>query len=310
MKNFFIFGLIIFFLCSMTNAEAAKFKFSAPILTAEFDKMDFPPLYPTYSWEPLPKTEFYQVQVVKDGKIVRDLKNDEGFDRVTDWQAFTETGKYFWQVRVIDKNKKPLSDWSAKKFFEVTAPVKFAVLGDSVSHGGANYIPAGQLSCQWETYCAVPIKNLARSGDTTEMMISRFDADVLPFSPKFLLIICGVNDIRDGKTADEVIKNFETLKQKCLENNITPIFGTLTPMNEKIIRTKNIFITDKDWRTERKKINAWILENGGVDISSALEDDSGELREDFTPDGLHPALRGKMLMGKAVENYLQEKILP
>lgn len=306
MKNFFIFGLIIFLLCSMTNAEAAKFKFSAPILTAELDKMDFPPLYPTYSWEPLPKTEFYQVQVVKDGKIVRDLKNDEGFDRVTDWQAFTETGKYFWQVRVIDKNKKPLSDWSAKKFFEVTAPVKFAVLGDSVSHGGANYIPAGQLSCQWETYCAVPIKNLARSGDTTEMMISRFDTDVLPFSPKYLLIIGGVNDIRDGKTADEVIKNFETLKQKCLENNITPIFGTLTPMNEKIIRGKNIFITDKDWRAERKKINDWILKNNGVDISSELEDEFGELREDFTPDGLHPALRGKMLIGKAVENHLQK----
>ena len=306
MKNFFIFGLIIFFLCSMTNAEAAKFKFSAPILTAEFDKMDFPPLYPTYSWEPLPKTEFYQVQIIKDGKIVRDLKNGEGFDRVTDWQAFTETGKYFWQVRVIDKNKKPLSDWSAKKFFEVTAPVKFAVLGDSVSHGGANYIPAGQLSCQWETYCAVPIKNLARSGDTTETMIARFDTDVLPFSPKFLLIIGGVNDIRDGKTADEVIKNFETLKQKCLENNITPIFGTLTPMNEKIIRGKNIFITDKDWRAERKKINAWILKNNGVDISSELEDEFGELREDFTPDGLHPALRGKMLIGKAVENHLQK----
>ena len=94
MKKFFLFTLTIFFLCSLTNAEAAKFKFSAPILTAEFDKMDFPPLYPTYSWEPLPKTEFYQVQVVEDGKIVRDLKNDEGFDRVTEWQAENIFGRF------------------------------------------------------------------------------------------------------------------------------------------------------------------------------------------------------------------------
>ena len=309
MKNFFAFSVIFFILiyCSTTFAEN-KFKFPAPILTAEFSKMDYPPLYPTYSWLPVPKTEFYQVQVFKvdDNKIVRDLKNDEGFDRETDWQPLNEVGKYFWQVRVVDKKNKPLSDWSEKKFFEVTAPVTFAVLGDSISHGGANYIPAGQLSCQWETYCAVPIKNLARSGDTTEMMIDRFDSDVLPFSPKVLLIIGGVNDIREGKTADEVIKNLEILREKCLENNITPIFGTLTPMNEKIILAKKIFLTEKDWRTERKKINAWILQNGGVDISAGLEDNFGELREDFTPDGLHPDLRGKMLMGRAVENYLQK----
>ena len=306
MKNFLIFGVMIFLFCTLTSSAQAKFKFPAPILTAEFDKMDYPPLYPTYSWEPLPKTEFYQVQVFKDGKIFRDLMNSEGFNRVTDLKPFNEVGKYFWQVRVVDKNKKPLSDWSEKKFFEVAAPVNFAVLGDSISHGGANYIPAGQLSCQWETFCAVPIKNLARSGDTTEMMIARFNTDVLPFSPKVLLIIGGVNDIREGKTADEVIKNLETLKQKCLENNITPIFCTLTPMNEKIIRSKKIFLTENDWRLERKKINAWILKNGGVDISSELEDELGELRANCTPDGLHPDLRGKMFMGKAVENYLQQ----
>ena len=309
MKNFFIFSVMIVFLCALTNSAQAKFKFPAPILTAEFDKMDYSPLYPTYSWLPVPKTEFYQIQVFKDGKIFRDLKNDEAFDRVTDWQSFNEAGKYFWQVRVIDKNKKPLSDWSDKKFFELTAPVDFAVLGDSISHGGANYIPAGQLSCQWETFCAVPIKNLARSGDTTQMMIDRFESDVLPFNPKILLIEGGVNDIREGQTADEVIKNLEILRQKCQENNITPIFFTLTPMNEKIILTKKIFLTKNDWRAERKKINAWILENGGVDISSELEDEFGELREDFTPDGLHPALRGKMLMGKAIENYLRKNFL-
>ena len=41
--------------------------------------MDFMQLYPTYSWEPLPRTEFYQVQVVKisTNKIVRELFNGE-----------------------------------------------------------------------------------------------------------------------------------------------------------------------------------------------------------------------------------------
>ena len=294
-------------LCFGGSVDAAK-KFPPPNLTAEFEQMDFPQLYPTYSWEPLPKTEFYQVQVVKVStrKVVRDLLNDEAFDRTTDWTPLTETGEYFWQVRVVDKKKRPLSDWSDKKFFTVSAPVTFAVLGDSISHGGAAYIPAGQLSCQWETYCDVPIKNLARSGDTTQMMIDRFDNDVLPFKPKVLLIMGGINDIRTGASGDDVIKNLQTLREKCTLNDIVPVFCTLTSMNPEIIRQRKIDLTDGDWQVEREKINAWIMQTPNfVDATSALNDDDGYLRGDLTPDGLHPALRGKKIIGESIAQYLK-----
>ena len=54
-------------------------------------------------------------------------------------------------------------------------------------------------------------------------------------------------------------------------------------------------------------IGGQILENGGIDISSCLENFDGELDEKFTVDGLHPDLRGKMLMGKSVEKFLKER---
>ena len=292
------------------SVDAAK-KFPPPVLTAEFAQMDFMQLYPTYSWEPIPKTEFYQIQVVKvdspRDKIVRELLNTEAFNRVTDWTPFTEEGEYYWQVRVVDKNKKPLSDWSAKKYFTVTAPVKFAVLGDSISHGGADYIPAGQLSCQWETYSDVPIKNLARSGDTTQMMIDRFDRDVLPFKPQVLVIMAGVNDIRTGSDADAVIKNLEALRDKCLANDMTPVFCTVTSMNPEIIHSKGIDLTDGDWRQERERINFWIMQTPYfVDVATALTDDKGYLRAELTPDGLHPALRGKKIIGETIGDYLKK----
>ena len=295
--------------CLSGTVDAAK-KFSPPILTAEFDQMDFPQLYPTYSWEPLPNTEFYQVQVVKvdTNKVVRKLLNSEALNRVTDWTPFTEPGEYFWQVRVIDKKNKPLSDWSDKKFFTINAPVTFAVLGDSISHGGAAYIPAGQLSCQWETYSDVPIKNLARSGDTTQMMIDRFDNDVLPFKPKVLLIMAGVNDIREGSSSDDVIKNLQTLRDKCQANNITPVFCTVTSMNPELIHKRGIPLTDGDWLTVRKKINAWIMQTPYfVDVTAGLEDDNGYLKSSLTPDGLHPALRGKKIIGETIAEYLKTK---
>lgn len=309
MKKFLPLILSACILFSGGSVEAKKFP--PPVLTAEFEQMDFMQLYPTYSWDPIPKTEFYQVQVVKveetRDKIVRELYNTEDFNSVYDWTPFTEPGEYYWQVRVVDKNHKSLSDWSAKKYFTVTAPVKFAVLGDSISHGGANYIPAGQLSCQWETYSSVPIKNLARSGDTTQMMLDRFDRDVLPFKPQVLIIMAGINDIRMGADAAAVIKNLEALRDKCLANEMTPIFCTLTSMNPELIRGKGINLTDGDWRQEREKVNFWIMNTPYfVDVAESLTDEFGYLKAEFTPDGLHPALRGKKIIGELIGDYLSK----
>ncbi len=295
-------GLIIF--CAPVEA---KFQTEAPTPTTEFERMSYAPVYPTYSWEPVLGAEFYQVQAVNEqGKIVSELTSSESLSRVTDWWSFTDAGKYYWRVRALDKNKKPISAWSEKSFFEVTTPVTFAALGDSITHGGAAFIPAGQISCQWETFCDFPIKNIGRSGDTTEMMIARFENDVLPFAPKVLIIMGGVNDIRAGLTADEIISNLKTLREMCKANNIDSFFCTLTPINEKILRGKGIYLTDKNWRAEMEKVNAWILENGGADISDRLSDFDGELRETLTIDGLHPDLRGKMYIGRAIQNFLSE----
>lgn len=311
MKKFLPLILSTCILFGGESVDAAK-KFPPPILTAEFEQMDFPQLYPTYSWEPVPMTQFYQVQVIKieepRDKIVRELFNTEAFNRVTDWTPFTEIGDYYWQVRVVDKNHKPLSDWSDKKFFTVTAPVKFAVLGDSISHGGAGYIPAGQLSCQWETYCDVPIKNLARSGDNTKQMLERFDRDVLPFKPQVLVIMAGINDIRLGLKSDAVIKNLTTLREKCLANGITPVFCTITSMNPELMNRIGIPLTVGDWRETRERINLWIMNTPYfIDTSTELTDEFGYLRAELTPDGLHPALRGKKIIGEAVGEYLKKK---
>ena len=291
----------------VNNAEA-KDKFNAPNPSTEFENMAYFPLYPTYSWQPLANTEFYQVQVIRQNgtkeEVVRDLTNNEALDRVTDYKPFNEVGNYYWQVRVIDKNKNPLSPWSVKKSFRVTAPTTFAAFGDSITHGGAAFIPASQLSCQWETYCDVPIKNLGRSGDTTAMMLERFDRDVLPFSPKVLIIMGGVNDIREGARAEEVIKKLTAIREKCLNNNITPVFLAITSMNPKIIKA---YLTDGDWQGERNKLNQWINSNSySLDFNIKLNNEQGFLKLEYTQDGLHPNLIGKKLIGEIINEYLQE----
>ena len=138
-------------------------------------------------------------------------------------------------------------------------------------------------------------------------MLDRFDRDVLPFKPQVLVIMAGVNDIRTGLTADAVIKNLEAIRDKCLANEIIPVFATLTSMNPELIHRRGIDLTDGDWREVREQINLWIMQTPyNVDVSSALTDDKGYLRAEFTPDGLHPALRGKKIIGETIADYLRK----
>ena len=308
MKYSIIKILIACLMCLTGVSGEAKEKFEAPTPSTEFESMAYFPLYPTYSWRAVANTEFYQVQIVRQNGdkeiVVRNLLNTEALNVVTDYNPYVEPGDYYWHVRVIDKKQNPLSGWSIKKYFKVTTPTTFAALGDSITHGGANFIPAGQLSCQWETFCEIPVKNLGRSGDTTAMMLNRFDSDVLPFKPKVLIILGGVNDIREGAKAEEVIKNLTAISEKCKANNIIPVFVAITSMNPNIILAN---LTAGDWQTERDKLNKWIMRTPySLDFNAKLNDEQGYLKAEYTPDGLHPNLRGKQIMGEIIDSYLQE----
>lgn len=74
--------------CLLFGGGVEAKKFIPPFPTAEFEQMDYAPLYPTYSWLTVPLTEFYMVQVIKveasQHRIVRELFNTEAFNRVTD----------------------------------------------------------------------------------------------------------------------------------------------------------------------------------------------------------------------------------
>ena len=138
-------------------------------------------------------------------------------------------------------------------------------------------------------------------------MLDRFDNDVLPFKPQVLIIMGGLNDIREGMNSEAVIKNLEALRGKCLTHEITPVFCTITSMNPELINLRGIPITDGDWREAREQINFWIKTTPYfVDTAENLTDEFGYLRAEFTPDGLHPALRGKKIIGEIVGNYLKK----
>lgn len=289
---------------------------TSPRTTTEFDKMDYPPIYPVYSWIPVSGANHYEIELIKDNKIIRryftDANiSDDNFD-LYDKTPVLDEGEYFWRVRALTSDNQPLTNWSDKNSsnsFAVKHQVRFCALGDSITHGGGSIsVPPSTTIYNWETYCAIPVKNLGRSGDTTAELLARFENDVLPFRPEVLFIMAGVNDYRANILGWESVENLELLRDKCERNGIKPVFMTPTPLNPAQIQKVNFVESPPvDWQDHQKFICDWIRsQEFYIDVNEKLTDADGNLIESLSVDGLHPDAEGKKIIGEAVAAWLDK----
>ena len=114
------------------------------------------------------------------------------------YDDFPRTGVYWWRVRCLDEDGNALGVWSEARRMEM--PVdgwETGLFGDSISHGGGrmSFSPSDALY-NLVSYLDEPAVNLAQSGDTSRRMAERFEADVLPFRLRYLLIMGGTNSLR------------------------------------------------------------------------------------------------------------------
>ena len=288
---------------------------TSPLITTEFDKMKVPPVYLVYSWIPTINADHYEIQLFKDGELFRDYVTDfhpleDNFDFYDETPAL-EDGEYFWRIRGIAQNGEVITEWSEKNpagSFTIEKPARFCALGDSITHGGGSIsVPPSTVIYNWQNYCKFPIKNFGKSGDTTAEMLRRFDRDILPFSPEILFVLAGVNDYRSDILGWDSVANLEAIRDKCENHGITPVFITPTPLNPPLIDKVNfVNYPPYDWKDQRKYICDWIRsQENFIDIENDLSDSNGFLRADLTLDGLHPDAEGKEMIGRAVENWLE-----
>ena len=293
----------------------------APLLNT-FDQMpDFQqPVYPVYHWIPLHDIMHYEVELMTSPPQEENgTQPDKGrvwsrivdsADTCYDEYARPYAGEYYWRVRALDANNNIIGTWSDTAKFvmpQLDKRVQTAVLGDSITHGGGaiSYSPAS-LEYSYTTYLDFPCLNLGRSGDTSTMTKDRFETDVLPMHPLNLLILTGSNSLRAPEIPpQDIIKDLEEIQRKCLANDIRPIFLTLMPINPANI--KYAFHTDTDplWRQKLNQVNGWIRQQKYfIDLEPYFYDQAGQQMDTgFAIDGLHPDIRGKMLMGEIINAH-------
>ncbi|HEY3423986.1 MAG TPA: GDSL-type esterase/lipase family protein [Negativicutes bacterium] len=292
-----------------------------PLLNTVFNKDSAPPpLYPVFSWIPIAGAISYEVEVTNN---LPENANGITPSQYRIWSKeviggsdcyaedpFNISGTYFWRVRGRDIDGKPIGVYSDSGQFvvDLAKGSYAATFGDSITHGGGaiSYSPA-DWEYSFQTYLNFSAVNLGKSGDTSETMSDRFDRDVLPYHPKFLIILGGTNSLRGGTPASQVVKDLSNIRDKCLFSGIRPIFLTLPPINPSAIARAFNEETVPNWREEFETVNSFIRQQRFyIDLEPYFVDSNGELPDHYALDGLHLDIEGKKLMAQIINSHWEK----
>ena len=294
-----------------------------PLLN-DFDKMpgDEVPLYPVYQWIPMHGVQRYEVEL-----LVQPPDAEHGFmpsparawhrivsDAFSCYDEYPRpyAGSYYWRVRGLDEKGRTVGSYSDTAHFSVPArrhrPFA-AAFGDSITHGGGalSYSPFN-LEYNYTTYLDFPAANLGRSGDTAQDSLLRFDEDVLPYHPRNLLILTGSNDLRADTPAEVIIEALDGIGKKCRQNDIHPIFLTIIPLHPTNLMAAFQTETDKNWPKKLQAVNDFIRQQDDyIDLEPYFYDATATVLDTaLSIDGLHPDIRGKMLMAEIINAHREK----
>jgi lysophospholipase L1-like esterase len=160
------------------------------------------------------------------------------------------------------------------------------LLGDSIT----DFFNWYELFYDFSKSTGQAVYNRGISGDTTDRLLERLQENVLNIKPKNIVLLIGTNDIGRGLPLSLSIENLEKIikstKECCPDVNF--IIEAVYPINEKM--------RDRFEKRSNKKINEMNKEFiklcqkydcVWLDFTDKLKDKNGNLKEEYTFDGLH-----------------------
>lgn len=196
------------------------------------------------------------------------------------------------------------ADWArfgtyAEANSSVTVKPKAVLLGDSITEGWARQDP--------DFFTKNNFLGRGISGQTTSRILVRMRPDVVNLHPKYVVILCGINDIalNDGHAVDveAAVGSIKSMCDIARANKIKPILCSLLPSYKFHWRPSVTDCYEKVLQfNELLKSYAKEQHLKYVDYFTLLSGEDGKIRPEYSKDTVHPTLEGF----KAMEGYLLE----
>lgn len=171
--------------------------------------------------------------------------------------------------------------------------------GDSITE----LCPTEEIYADYMKTSGISVINRGISAETTTTMVERFEDNVIGLKPRNLVLLMGVNDLSEGTSLEQIVKNIQTMiqmtKTKSPQTHI--ILQAVYPINktEREEYYEKFQIGDRDNETINqlnKKLEKLASDEQitFLNVNEYLMNEQGELRNDYTSDGLHPNIAGYM----------------
>jgi lysophospholipase L1-like esterase len=154
------------------------------------------------------------------------------------------------------------------------------------------------------------VRNRGVNGERSDQIRARFERDVVAASPvAAVAIIAGVNDIYQGRPAEQVIEQLRWMYERARQAGIPVVAGSIVPYNT----------ATPDQHVRMRRVNDWIRavatrEHGVIfaDTRAAVAAPDNPDRLAASPDDLHPTAAGYRMMAEAllpaIETALQRQL--
>ena len=174
-------------------------------------------------------------------------------------------------------------------------------IGDSI----VEYYPLQELFGTAKT-----IVNRGVRGYQTGLLLENLDAHLYGDAVDQIVLLIGTNDIGKDVPMNEALDNLERVIQSIArEYPLSQIkLLSILPVNEGEKYKQTVYIRTnekiREWNQAYEALVSAYMQVDFVPIYDSLTDSEGQLKKDYTTDGLHLSVAGYQALSEALKEYL------
>lgn len=174
-------------------------------------------------------------------------------------------------------------------------------IGDSI----VEYYPLQELFGTSKT-----IVNRGIRGYQTGLLLENLDAHLYGGVVDKIVLLIGTNDIGKDVPVNEALNNLEAIIQTIARDYPLTEMKLLSilPVNEGEEYKQTVYIRTNEkiqkWNQAYKELASAYIQVEFAPVFDSLIDQEGQLKKDYTTDGLHLSVTGYQVLTKALKDYL------